>query len=116
VTINQLNLFLFSQISDAWSVNVRLQFDTWVTGELNPLRLSLAEIVWEPPDDLIRVSVGRFVNPFGLYPQRQLSVQNLFVNTRVSIYKVSILWRGVQESIVSIRKGVKNGNLEFNWS
>ena len=81
VAINQLNLFLFSQISDAWSVNVRLQFDTWVSGELNPLRLSLAEIVWEPPDDRIRIDAGRFVNPFGLYSQRQLSIQNSFVNT-----------------------------------
>jgi len=81
VGINQLSLFLFSQISDEWSVNGRLQFDTWVSGELNPLRLSLAEIVWEPQESPVRISAGRFVSPFGLYPQRQLSVQNLFVNT-----------------------------------
>jgi len=91
VGINQLNLFLYSQISEEWSVNGRLQFDTWVSGELNPLRLSLAEVVWEPMESPIRVSAGRFVNPFGLYPQRQLSVQNLFVNTPLAYgYGVNI--------------------------
>jgi hypothetical protein len=81
LAINQMNLFLFSQINESFSVNARLQFDTWSSGLLNPLRLSLAEIMWAPSEGLVQISVGRFVNPFGLYPQRQLSIQNLFVNT-----------------------------------
>lgn len=81
LAINQMNLFIFSQITDDFSVNIRLQFDTWGTGTLNPLRLSLAELTWEPPEGSVRLSIGRFVNPFGLYPQRQLSIQNPVVNT-----------------------------------
>jgi len=81
LAINQFNLFLYSQINANWYINTRLQFDTWGTGQLNSMRLSLAELNWEPEDSPFRISIGRFVNPFGLYPQRQLSVSNLFLNT-----------------------------------
>ena len=91
LAVNQMNLFVFSQINEEFSVNMRLQFDTWATGTLNQLRLSLAELTWEPPEGSIRVSVGRFVNPFGLYPQRQLSIQNTFVNTPLAYgYAINI--------------------------
>lgn len=81
VAINQMNLFILSDINESFSVNARLQFDTWGTGKLNPIRLSIAEIKWEPPESSFSLSIGRFTNPFGLYPQRNLSVDNLFINT-----------------------------------
>lgn len=81
VAINQFNLFLISDINESVSINARVQFDTWGTGKLNPIRLSIAEIKWESPKSNFSFSVGRFVNPFGLYPQRNLSIDNLVVNT-----------------------------------
>ena len=43
MSIHQLNLFVFAQVTDDFFVNVRLQWDTWGTGKLNrEPRLSLA--------------------------------------------------------------------------
>jgi len=78
--INQLNLFLFAGIDDNFFFNGRLQWDTWGTGELNPVKITLAALSWEPEDFPINISIGRFVSPFGLYPRRQLASENLFVN------------------------------------
>jgi hypothetical protein len=91
LAINQFNLFIFSELSESFSVNARLQFDTWGSGQLNPVRVALAEIMWAPPESPVQISLGRFVNPFGLYPQRQLSIQNLFVNTPLAYgYAVNV--------------------------
>ena len=78
--INQLNLFLFSQIDDNFFFNGRLQWDTWGTGKLNPIKITLAALSWEPEDLPVSLTIGRFVSPFGLYPRRQLASENLFVN------------------------------------
>lgn len=80
MAINQLNLFLFAQITDGWFFNSRIQWDTWGTGTLNPARVTLAFVSWEPEDNPFSLTIGRFVNPFGLYPRRQLASENLFVN------------------------------------
>lgn len=78
--INQFNLFLFADIGSDFFFNGRLQWDTWGSGKLNPVRLSLAFLSWEPQTIPLNVSVGRFINPFGLYPRRQLASENAFVN------------------------------------
>jgi hypothetical protein len=78
--INQFNLFLFADLGSDFFFNGRLQWDTWGTGKLNPARLSLAFLSWEPLDMPVNISVGRFINPFGLYPRRQLASENAFVN------------------------------------
>jgi hypothetical protein len=81
LSIHQLNLFVFAQVTDDFFVNVRLQWDTWGTGKLNrEPRLSLAVISWEPEESSIGLSVGRFISPFGLYPRRILSADNLFAH------------------------------------
>lgn len=78
--INQLNLFLYSQVNDNWFFNGRIQWDTWGSGKLNPARITLAALSWEPTDYPFSLTIGRFVSPFGLYPRRQLASENLFVN------------------------------------
>ncbi len=80
IGINQFNLFLFAGIDENFFFNGRLQWDTWGTGKLNPLRITLAALSWEPEDTPINFTLGRFVSPFGLYPRRQLASENLFVN------------------------------------
>lgn len=81
MSIYQLNLFVFAQVTDDFFVNVRLQWDTWGTGKLNrEPRLSLAVISWEPEESSIGLSIGRFISPFGLYPRRSLSADNLFAH------------------------------------
>ena len=82
MSIYQLNLFVFAQVTDDFFVNVRLQWDTWGTGKLNrEPRLSLAVISWEPEESSIGLSIGRFISPFGLYPRRILSADNLFAHS-----------------------------------
>jgi len=76
--INQLNLFLFSQIDESWFFNGRIQWDTWGTGTLNSARITLASLAYEPEDSPFSLTFGRFVSPFGLYPRRQLASENIF--------------------------------------
>jgi len=78
--INQFSLFLFAEIDEDFFFNGRLQWNTWGTGEINPVRISLATLSWEPQDIPVAVSLGRFISPFGLYPKRQLASANLFVS------------------------------------
>jgi hypothetical protein len=81
MSIHQLNLFVFAQVTEDFFVNVRLQWDTWGSGKLNrEPRLSLAVISWEPEESSIGLSIGRFISPFGLYPRRILSADNLFAH------------------------------------
>lgn len=80
LAIHQLNLFMFAEIGQDWFFNGRLQWDIWGTGQLNPLRVTLAMVSWEPQDLPVSATLGRFVNPFGLYPRRQLQSENAFVN------------------------------------
>jgi hypothetical protein len=80
LSISQLNLFVFSPINENFSFNMRVQFDTWGSGRLNNLRLTLAMLTWEAENSQISLSVGRYISPFGLYPRRQLAADNLFAN------------------------------------
>jgi hypothetical protein len=78
MTIYQLNLFAFAQITDDFFVNARIQWDIWGSGKLNPAKITLAMIGWEPEESDWSLGIGRFVSPFGLYPRRILSADNLF--------------------------------------
>ena len=80
LSIRELNLFLFSEIGGDFFFNARLQWDIWGSGRLNPLRITLASLSWEPEEGQVALSVGRFVNPFGLYPRRKLSSESSFIN------------------------------------
>ncbi len=78
MAIYQLNLFAFAQVTDDFFVNSRIQWDIWGTGKLNAARITLAMIGWEPEESAWSLSIGRYISPFGLYPKRILSADNLF--------------------------------------
>ncbi len=78
--LRELNLFLFSELGGDFFLNARFQWDIWGSGRLNPLRVTLAALSWEPEDLMLSLTLGRFVSPFGLYPRRQLSSESNFIN------------------------------------
>jgi hypothetical protein len=73
LAINQLNFFVSAQVTKAFFVDTRIQFDTWGTGTLNDPRVSLAVLAYEPEESSFSLSVGRYISPFGLFPQRILA-------------------------------------------
>lgn len=81
LAIAQINAFLFAPISDQFFFEGRVQMDVWGTGELNPPRVTLANITWDNPDNNYTISAGRFVSPFGFYSKRQLATDRVFVAT-----------------------------------
>lgn len=81
LAVTQLNAFLFAPISDQFFFESRVQLDTWGSGRLNPPRIALASITWDNPENNYIIKFGRFISPFGFYPQRQLSTDRVFINT-----------------------------------
>ncbi len=77
-TLRQVNLFAFSELGPSFFFEGRLQVDNIGDGGLNPPRVGLAYLGWDPEDKSISVSVGRFVNPFGAYPKQSLAFRNDF--------------------------------------
>ena len=80
LSINQLNLFAFAPIGESFTVNARIQWDTWGTGKLNRARITLAMLTYEPLESMFSFTVGRYISPFGLYSKRQLAADNLFAH------------------------------------
>lgn len=77
--LHQLNLFAFSDIGRGFHFESRLQIDNIGDGDLNPLRLGLAYLGWEPESNSLSVLAGRMVNPFGLHSKHVLAFQSDFV-------------------------------------
>jgi len=102
--LRQVNLFAFSQIGEAFFFEGRLQIDNVGSGGLNPLRVGLAYVGWEPQGAPVTVSLGRLVNPFGRYPKESLAFQNDFVAAPLLYgYGVNVTqglgyWPGARES------------------
>jgi hypothetical protein len=131
LAVNQLNFFISAQISDAFFVDTRIQFDTWGTGTLNDPRVSLAQLSYEPEESSIRLGIGRFVSPFGLFPQRILAADNSFNHMPlgyayfINISDVFGFWPGAGEGgiyggegdpgLTTIYFGGYNTGLLFNW-
>jgi len=131
LAVNQLNFFVSAQVSDAFFVDTRIQFDTWGTGTLNDPRVSLAQLSYEPTDLSIRLSIGRYVSPFGLFPQRILAADNSFNHMPlgyayfINISDVFGFWPGAGEGgiyggegdpgLTTIYFGGYNTGLLFNW-
>lgn len=78
LSIAQINAFLFAPIDRDFFFESRIQMDTWGTGELNEPRLTLAYLGWEPEGKDYSLQLGRFMNPFGFYPNRTLAINNVF--------------------------------------
>lgn len=75
--LHQLNLFAFASPGPAFSFTGRLQFDN-KGNSVAPPSLTLAMLDWTPENRPYQFTIGRFINPVGLYPRRQLEVDNLF--------------------------------------
>ncbi len=80
LAIREMNLYAFAPIEGEFSIEARIQFDTWGSGEVNPPRLTLAAINWQPQWKKYSVSAGRFISPFGLYPRRRLQTETAFIS------------------------------------
>jgi hypothetical protein len=131
LAINQLNFFASAQVTDAFFVDTRIQFDTWGTGKLNDPRVSLAVLTYEPEESSIRFSIGRYVSPFGLYPQRVLAADNSFNHAPLGyVYFINIsdvfgYWPGAGEGdvyggegdpgLTTIYFGGYNTGALFSW-
>lgn len=132
LSISQFNLFGSAWIDENFSVNTRMQFDTWGSGKLNNLRLSLVSLDWNSSKLPLSASVGRFVTPFGLYPRRQLSISNPLVSMPLAYgYFVNVtpklgLWRIAGNSgdygenshvgLSTIYYGGYTTGASFNWT
>lgn len=75
--LHQLNLFAFASPDPAFSFTGRLQFDN-KGNKTAPPQLTLAMLEWMPENHPYQVTLGRFISPMGLYPRRQLELDNLF--------------------------------------
>jgi hypothetical protein len=131
LAVNQLNFFAYAQVTDDFLVDTRIQFDTWGTGKLNEPRVSLAVLTYEPMESSIRLSIGRYVSPFGLYPQRILAADNSFNQAPlgygyfVNISDIFGFWPGVGEGgvyggegdpgLTTIYFGGYNTGALFSW-
>lgn len=75
--LHQLNLFAFANPAPVFSFTGRLQFDN-KGNRIGAPNLTLAMLEWTPDNRSYHVTLGRFINPVGLYPRRQLELDNLF--------------------------------------
>jgi hypothetical protein len=131
LAINQLNFFVSAQVSDAFFIDTRIQFDTWGTGKLNDPRVSLAVLSYEPEESSFSLSFGRYISPFGLFPQRILAADNSFNHWPlgygyfVNISDVFGFWPGAGEGgvyggegdpgLTTIYFGGYNTGAMLNW-
>ncbi len=79
VSVQQLNLFLFSDIDDAFRFTGRIQFDTWGSGELNAPRLTLAQMEWSI-DSSLTLLAGRIISPFGSFSAQPPATGSPFIS------------------------------------
>ena len=75
--IQSLSLFLFSSLSDDYSVSAKFSYYPRLYGTGTHLRLVFANISWEPQNVGFGVSIGKILTPFGLYPKKQNSTDNI---------------------------------------
>lgn len=131
LAINQLNFFVSAQVTKAFFVDTRIQFDTWGTGTLNDPRVSLAVLAYEPEESSFSLSVGRYISPFGLFPQRILAADNSFNHMPlgygyfINISDVLGFWPGAGEGgiyggegdpgLTTVYFGGYNTGIMLNW-
>ena len=77
-----LEMNLFGKISwgDQWSLSTRFQLERSYGYAFEMFRVSQLSLNWLAKDIPLKISLGRFINPFGSYNQRQISVLRNFVD------------------------------------
>ncbi|MEN0004523.1 MAG: hypothetical protein AAF798_10275 [Bacteroidota bacterium] len=87
VDVPEMNLLAKLHIGAQWTFNARLQFireqgrRPGIGKDLDryELLIPLLNIEWEHPKERYKVTLGRFIHPFGSFNQRQLSTQRTFI-------------------------------------
>lgn len=80
VNVQQLNLLGSVVFSDSWRINTRLQLERKEGLRLNQFRLAQGNIQWNAKEKPLEIKLGRMVNPFGAFNQRQLAPDRLFID------------------------------------
>ncbi len=75
--IQSLSLFLFSQLNDDFSFNGKLLYYPRLYGIQSPARIVMANVSWDPQGESFGFSAGKILTPFGLYPKKQHSSDNI---------------------------------------
>ncbi len=76
----ELNLLSKIRFNPQWSANFRLQMERDEGLKFNQVRLAQANVQWAPKESPWLFTVGRFVTPFGLFANQQLSTARTFVD------------------------------------
>ncbi|WP_421794605.1 hypothetical protein [Haliscomenobacter sp.] len=76
----ELNLLSKIRLNPQWSANFRLQMERDEGLKFNQVRLAQANVQWAPEESPWLFTVGRFVSPFGLFANQQLSTARTFVD------------------------------------
>ncbi|MDX2069172.1 MAG: hypothetical protein SFV55_12180 [Haliscomenobacter sp.] len=76
----ELNLLSKIRFNPQWSANFRLQMERDEGLKFNQVRLAQANVQWAPKESPWLFTVGRFVSPFGLFANQQLSTARTFVD------------------------------------
>lgn len=75
--IQSLNLFIYSPISDGFSFNGKIYYDPALYGSNSFPRIVFANVSWDPEGENFGFSIGKILTPFGLFPKRQHSPDNI---------------------------------------
>lgn len=76
----ELNLLSKIHLSAQVSINLRLQMERDEGKSFDQFRLSQANVQWNLKDRPLQLTFGRFVSPFGLFANNQLSTSRTFID------------------------------------
>lgn len=76
----EINLITRLEFSEQWFVNGRLQLEQDEGNTFDQFRVSQLNLNWVPDDTPWQFTLGRFINPFGAFNQKQLSINRSFID------------------------------------
>lgn len=76
----QANLGMQLVFSDHWTLNARMVMERDEGTKFNLFRMAQINLQWQPEKSTVQWSLGRFVTPFGLFNQKQLSTNRNFID------------------------------------
>ncbi len=78
--LSQANLMASFIFSEQWKINGRLLMKRRLGLEFEQLRIPQLNIQWFPKEKNYSLTLGRFINPFGSFNEKQLSTQRTFIS------------------------------------
>ena len=89
--IQSFSLFMFSPLSDNFNFNGKLSYNPMLYGAGSYPRLVFANVSWDPEGETYGIAVGKILTPFGLFPKKQHSTDNMsFLPPLVYSYFVNV--------------------------